>query len=255
MMSAIVIALVSVICAFGGACLGVLLRERLPNAHLSQDTAEIVKLGTGLVGTMAALVLGLLVASAATEFNAEGTGLQTLATDFVVLDRTLRHYGPETATARQRLHGLVEQVINRAASDKEPTPLENATTVRVSAAASSMFDAIRDLSPRTEAQKMIQQQCIQVCAELARTRWMLIQGADNPIPTPFLVVLMFWLVALFLGFGLLSPRNGTAIAVLFVSAVSVAAAMFIILDLNQPFDGLIKVSIDPIRDAFAELNQ
>ncbi len=102
---------------------------------------------------------------------------------------------------------------------------------------------------------MIQNQCVQVCAELARTYWTLIQGADNPIPTPFLVVLMFWLVALFLGFGLLSPRNGTVLAVLFVSAVSVATALLIIIDLNEPFDGLIRVSIDPMRDALAQLNR
>ncbi len=99
-MSAIGIALISLICSFGGAWVGVLLRERLPDAHLSQDTAEVVKLSTGLVGTMAALVLGLLVASAATEFNGEATGLQTLATDFILLDRALRHYGPEAAPAR-----------------------------------------------------------------------------------------------------------------------------------------------------------
>ena len=213
-----------------------------------------MKLGTGLIGTMAALVLGLLVASAATEFNAEATGLQTLATHYILLDRALRHYGPEAATARERLHGVVEQTINHA-TDRDHTPITTANTAFVSAAGSSMFDAIRDLGPRTEAQKLIQNQCVQVCAELARRRWTLIEGADNPIPTLFLAVLMFWLATLFLGFGLLSPRNGTVLAVLFVCAVSVATAMFLILDLNQPFDGLIQVSIDPIRDALAELNK
>jgi hypothetical protein len=177
-MSAIGIALIALICSFGGACVGVLLRERLPDAHLSQDTAEVVKLSTGLVGTMAALVLGLLVASAATEFNAEATGLQTLATDLILLDHALRHYGPEAGTARERLHNLVERAINQATSG-ERRPLENVRSAQASTAASPMFDAVRDLSPRTEAQKMI---------------------------------------------------------------------------LNQPFDGLIRVSIDPIRGALAELN-
>ena len=97
-MSSIGIALISLICSSAGRGAGVLIRERLPDAHLSQDTAEVVKLGTGLIGTMAALVLGLLVASAATEFNAEATGLQTLATNYILLDRALRHYGPEAAT-------------------------------------------------------------------------------------------------------------------------------------------------------------
>ena len=85
-------------------------------------------------------------------------------------------------------------------------------------------------------------------------RWTLTQGADNPIPIPFLAVLMFWLTALFLGFGILAPPNGTVLAVLFVSAFSVAAAMLLILDLNQPFDGLIRLSTDPIRDALSEIS-
>lgn len=253
-MSAIGIALISLICAFGGACAGVVLRRRLPEAHFSPDTAEVVKLGTGLVGTMAALVLGLLVASAATEFNSEATALQTLATDFILLDRALKHYGPEAVTARARVHSVLEQCIKQA-TVRDGTPLKNVSTTRLSSLASSMFESIRDLGPRTEAQKLIQNQCMEVCAELTRTRWTLIQGSDNPIPTPFLAVLMFWLVALFLGFGILAPPNGTVLAVLFVSAVSVAAAMLLILDLNQPFDGLIRVSIDPIRDALAELDK
>jgi Protein of unknown function (DUF4239) len=253
-MSTIGIAAISLICSFGGAWAGMVIRERLPGEHFSQDTAEVVKLGTGLIGTMAALVLGLLVASAATEFNSEATGVQALATNYILLDRALRHYGPEAMPAREWLRTLTGQTV-RQATGGAPTPLEAAKAAPVTDAASEMFDAIRDLEPRTNAQKLIQNQCVQVCADLARTRWTLIAGAENPIPTLFLLVLMFWLIALFLGFGLLSPRNATVLVVLFVSALSVAAAMFIILDLNQPFDGLIRVSIDPVRDALAELNK
>ena len=113
-MSTLGVALMSLICSFGGAVGGVLIRERLPGHHFTQDTAEVVKLGTGLIGTMAALVLGLLVASAATEFNAEATGLQTLATNFVLLDRALRNFGPEAEPARQRLSVVVERTIHLA---------------------------------------------------------------------------------------------------------------------------------------------
>ncbi len=254
LMSTVGLALISLICSFGGALAGVLIRERVPVAHLSQDTAEVVKLGTGLVGTMAALVLGLLVASAATEFNAEATGLQALATNCILLDRALRHYGPESVPARERLRGVVEQAINHA-TDKGLKRFASAEAVPASGAASAIFEAIRDLDPRTNGQRMVQNQCMQVCADIARARWSLIEGADNPIPTLFLAILMFWLMALFLGFGLLSPRNGTVLAVLFVCALSVAAALFLILDLNEPFDGLIRVSIDPMRDALAELKK
>ncbi len=252
-MNSIGISLIALACSMGGAWGGVWIRKRLPDGHMSDETAEVVKLGTGLIGTMAALVLGLLVASAAAEFNSEATGLQTLSTNFIVLDRALRHYGPEAAIARQRLHGVVEQILSHAES-KDRAILLGDKTSRVAAEGSLLFDAIRDLSPETTVQKTIQSQCVQICVDIGKTRWALVEGADNPIPTLFLAVLMFWLTALFMGFGLLSPSNATVVAVLFVCSVSVAAALLIILDLNEPFEGLIHVSIDPVRHALAELS-
>ncbi len=253
-MNSIWIALTSLGCSFAGAWLGGFLRERLPEAHRSQETAEVVKLGTGLVGTMAALVLGLLVASAATEFNTEASGVQTMATDFILLDRALGRYGPEAKPARQKLHDLLDGFVT-SISSRGDVPPDRAISARTSSQASMMFDAIRDLSPKTEPERIIQNECLKSCTELGKTRWALIQGADNPIPTPFLVVLMFWLTALFLGFGLIAAPNGTVLATLFVCSVSVAAVLFIILDLNQPFDGLIRVSMDPIRYALAEVGK
>ena len=166
-MSTLGVALMSLICSFGGAVGGVLIRERLPGHHFTQDTAEVVKLGTGLIGTMAALVLGLLVASAATEFNAEATGLQTLATNFVLLDRALRNFGPEAEPARERLSVVVERTIHLA-TERGAVPLAAAKAAPVATTASALFGAIRDLEPHTNAQKMIQNQCVQTCVDLAR---------------------------------------------------------------------------------------
>jgi hypothetical protein len=116
-----------------------------------------------------------------------------------------------------------------------------------------MFDAIRDLAPATESQRLIKTQAIQICTDLARARLDLARGSGCSVPTPFLVVLMFWLAALFAGFGLLARPNATVLAVILVCALSVAAALFLILDLDQPFDGLIRVDDESLRGAMSQL--
>ena len=72
---------------------------------------------------------------------------------------------------------------------------------------------------------------------------------------PFLVVLVFWLTILFISFGLFAPPNATVIATLFVCALSVSGAIFLILELDQPFEGLIRISSAPLRNALAHLGQ
>jgi hypothetical protein len=253
-MSSLVMAAIALVCSFGGASLGLLLGRRLPDSHLTGSSADVVKMSTGLVGTMSALVLGLLVASANGEFNTESGGIQKLSTNFLLLDGALRHFGPEAAPAREGLREIVEVSIRQASAGSvlPPGSVEKSQFI---ARAEGVFDAIRDLKSQTDGQKLLHSQCVQICAEIARTRWALIQGASNPIPTPFLVVLVFWLVTLYLSFGLLAPRNGTVIAAMLVSSISVAAAIFLIFDLNEPFDGLIRVSVAPLRDALGEMRR
>ena len=111
-MSSISITLIAFACVFGGALLGLLLQTVLPRHHLHVDSKDVVKLGMGLVGTMAALVLGLLVASAKGSYDAQSTELTDLAANVVLLDRVLAHYGPETKEARELLRSTVAQIMN-----------------------------------------------------------------------------------------------------------------------------------------------
>lgn len=253
-MNSLLIALIAFTCAFGGAVVGSLLRGVVPASHLSRESADVIKVGSGLIGTVAALVLGLLVASATTEFNEEQSALQQLATDFILVDRALGHYGPEANDARARLRELVATLVEGQAP-RDPARSTRLKSREAGTVGQAMFDAIQKLSPHTEAQKVLQTQTIQVCFELAKTRWMLGDVGDCSIPTPFLVVLMFWLALLFATFGLLAPRNATVMVVIFVCALSVAGAIFLILDLDQPFDGLIQVSSEPLRNALTELGR
>lgn len=241
-------------CTFGGALLGLGLRRVLPEEHLNSESKEVVKMGTGLLATLAALVLGLLIASAKSSFDAQRAGFQQLATNLIVLDRSLAFYGPETKDIRDRLRRTVQLVLDhRWPADGSPAGGLDAPDITESSGA--LYAAIRDLSPRTDAQKAIQAQALQVSADLARTRWLLHEGDERSIPTPFLVVLVAWLAVLFVTFGLFSPGNATVVTVLFVCAVSVAGALFLIVELDHPFDGLIQLSAKPLRDALGQLGR
>lgn len=92
-------------------------------------------------------------------------------------------------------------------------------------------------------------------SEIEEARWLLVEENRSSIPTPFLVVLVFWLTAIFASLGLFAPRNGTVFTVLLVCALSVSTAIFMILEMDQPYDGILRVSAAPLRSALVELKQ
>jgi hypothetical protein len=237
-------------CTFGGALFGMYLRRILPESHLSSESKDVVKMGTGLLATLAALVLGLLVASAKSSYDAQRTGFQQLATNLILLDRSLKFYGPEGAPIREQLRCTVALLLDlRWPTDGSRQKGLDAPELTESGLA--LQAAIRNLSPGTDAQKATQTQALQVASDLARTRWQLTQAEESAIPIPFLVVLIFWLTVLFITFGLFSPPNATVIAALFICALSASASIFLILELSHPFAGLMQISSEPLRKALA----
>jgi len=114
---------------------------------------------------------------------------------------------------------------------------------------------LRSLTPTTDAQRQLLSQAEQISNDMLQARWLLIEQAQSALPMPFLVVLLFWLTMLFLSFGLFAPRNATVIIVLLIGAMSVSGAVFIILEMNHPLRGMIKVSSAPMRKALEHLGQ
>lgn len=238
-------------CTLGGAFAGMGLRRLLPESHLSPEAKDVVKMGTSLVSTLAALVLGLLIASAKGSFDAQRTGFQQLSVNLILLDRSLQSYGPEAADCRAKLRRTVQLLIDHR-WPPDGTPATGLADPELTASGGALYAAIRDLAPRTDAQKLVQSQALGVATDLARTRWTLRQGEGHSIPTALLVVLVVWLTVLFVTFGLFAPPNGTVGGVLVVCAASVAGALFLIVELDRPFDGLIQISSQPLRDALEQ---
>jgi hypothetical protein len=238
-------------CVLGGALLGMVLRRFLPTHHFDTETRDLVKLGVGLIGTMSALVLGLLVASTKASYDTHRTELTQIAANTILLDRVLAHYGPEAAPARVALADAVQRMLAK----PRPRSAAQSQVAATVVGGELMFDRIQELVPHSDAQRALQSQAVALAINLGQTRWLLFAQSGTSISMPFLVVVVFWLSVLSLSFGLFAPRNGTAIATLVVSALSVAAALYLVLELDQPFTGLMQLSDEPLRHALAVLGR
>jgi hypothetical protein len=252
-MSSLTIALISAGSIFSGVLLGLYLQKLLPGHHLSDDSRETVKLGAGMIATLAALVLGLLVSSAKSSFDTINAEITQSAAKIIYLDRLLANYGPETKDVREMLRN------NVAAGIKMIWPEEHqAAQLATFEKASGMEQLqikLHELTPATDLQRQMLQQTQQACSELRQSRWLVIEQTQNALPTVFLVMLLFWLTALHMSFGLFAPRNAMVIVVLFICAMSVSGAIFLILEMNHPLSGFIKVSSAPMLKALEHLGQ
>jgi len=249
-MSSIIIALVVFGCVFGGALLGIVVRRILPHHHLSSDSKDTVKLGMGLVGTMAALVLGLLVASAKGSYDAQSAELTQMSANVAVLDRLLALYGPESREARTQLHAIATRVLDQLWSRDGTGPTSSAPT---SSAGERLYATIQELSPKNDMQRSLQSQALGIGMEIGKTRWLMFEQATTSISLPLLIILVLWLTAIFISFGLFAPFNSTVILSLLVSALAVSGAVLLILEMYAPYQGLIQISKAPLRAAIAQL--
>lgn len=250
-MSSITITLIVFAGVFGGAIFGMLVRAALPEHHLSDESENIVKLGVGLVGTMAALVLGLLLASAKSSYDTQCNELTEVSAKVIYLDRMLAHYGPETKEARELLRKVVAGAIDRLWSADR----EKKSPSAASSAAEALYGKIVSLSPKDDAQRSVQAHALSILSGLGETRWLMYAQGIASVPMPLLVVLSFWLAVIFISFGLFAPSNATVIASLFVSALSVSGAIFLILEFYAPYTGILQISSAPMRAALAHLGQ
>jgi hypothetical protein len=250
-MSHITISLVAFACAFGGVLVGSFIHFRLQNDHLDPDSKEAVRVGMGLVGTTVALVLGLLIASGKGFYDTQNTEVTQLAADVVLLDKILNHYGPETKEIRDLLRSSVARMLNVTwgRNNAKGTHLASPTGDEV------LFDKIQELSPHNDSQRFLQSQALSTVARLSQTRLLMVAQETASVPMPLLVVLVFWLALLFISFGLFVRPNAVVLVSLFASALAVCAAIFLILEMYQPYAGLIQVSKAPLRAALAQLGQ
>jgi hypothetical protein len=169
-----------------------------------------------------------------------------------VLDSTLAQYGPETESARNLLHRVVSKLAGRIWHENSS---DTAKTQPFEAIAASLafYDEVLKLLPHNEAQRSLQAKVIVSIQDLEKTRLLLFAEGGVAIPMPLLVVLVSWLAIIFASYSLFADNNMTTFVALGIFALSASAAIFLILELSQPFTGLMMISSGPLRNALAPL--
>jgi hypothetical protein len=214
----------------------------------------MVRLCTGVIATLTALVLGLLVASSKANYDRVNNQVTSAAASIMLLDRTLAQYGPEGAEARSSLRDAVAASMGTLFSE-HGHGVADIDTRETLARGEKLQADLRGLTPQNDAQRVLQARALEISNDVAQTRMLAITQAQTPIPAVFLIVLVLWLSIMFAGFGLVTARNPTVLVTLFLCALSVAGAVLMIEELNRPLEGLMKVSSAPVRYALAHLGQ
>jgi hypothetical protein len=223
-----------------------------PKHHLSEESKDIIKIATGLIATLVALVLGLLVASAKSSFDTKSDELKDGAARIILLDRTLKRFGPPAEEARSALRHVLTSRLEVPWREESLRTLGQDMTARVPSL-DDVEDRIRELAPATESQRSLQARALQLTTDLTQVRWLLAQQVESAISIPFLVVVVSWLTVIFASLGLMAPRNTTVLVVIVLCAMAVSTAVLLILELDRPFQGLITLSKEPLRNALNQL--
>ena len=236
----------------GGMLLGMVLRAGLPAAYLNSETKEVVRLGVGLLATLSAVAISLMIASAKTSYDTQDAHFRQFSANIILTDQLLAQYGPEAVEIRKLMRIAVPAALDRIWREKAVGAQQNAFST--SSVAEQIYDAIEALSPANDAQRLLKPRIEQAAADIARARLLMFADVDTPIMTPFLLILVFWLTVIFISFSLFVEPGAIVVIALLIFALSVASALFLVADLSRPFAGLMQISNEHLREALAPLN-
>ena len=252
-MNATLITAIVSACLLAAVWIGMRLRRFLPEDHVSPHSRDSVKLAMGLVATMSALLLGLLVSSAKTSYDTTRTQVMQRASKYALLDRLLVIYGPRAAEVRGKLPALIEGATRLMwPDDAADIP---AQSKRVTEMGNAFYVAVLRLEARDDTERALKAQAVSLTLELGELSSLMQAESTTSISKPMLVVVVLWLVMIFFGFSLIAPPNATANFALIASALCVAGALFLILELDRPFGGFIRISREPMLNVLRQLGK
>ncbi len=236
---------------FSGALLGFALPRVLPERHLSKETLDAIRLGTGMLSVLASLVLGLLVATVKTSFDTTDSDVRAYAADLIVLDETLRDYGSAALPTRRMVRDYTDLLLTDVwLTGDHPYIIENR---QAGQALEHIREQIRALPAATPDQKWLLDQALQLVTTLLRQRWLLIEHAGPSIQPVIIWVLVSWIVAIFVSFGINAPRHATMVVAFLVVAAAIGSALFLVLEMDTPFEGVLRVSAQPVATALSHM--
>lgn len=247
------IGLLVVSSTFLGSLSGMAIRKKLPDHHLESDSKDTIKLAIGLIATMTALILSFVTATAKNSFDTVDKTVKQTSIEVLALDRLLARYGDDTRSIRKYMQETLHQRLS--VLESESTYKLDPSKSQIRTGTERIADAIRELKPADKVQASLQSDASAMAEKLLQVRWMIFAGSKSSIPAPFVDILIFWLTVIFTSYGLLSPSNKTVMVVHFLCAMSVGCAVFLLLEMDDPFSGLIRISTQPLEYAYSHMNQ
>lgn len=229
-----------------------MLRSALPEHHLSSDSKEVIRLATAMIATLAAIVLGMLISSTRSSYEQASGYVDRLTAGIVELDVRLDEYGAETRELRKLLRDTLVPVASSIWRD-DASPVDKTAPFQTATHGEIVLRKLQELSPQNAVQRSLQSRALQLGGDMAQTRLLIFSQRGSSISTAFLSVLILWLMVIFGSFGVFTRPNTTVVTVLLVCALSVSSAIFLILEMGQPFSGLLQISSEPLRNALAPL--
>jgi hypothetical protein len=252
-MYALTVSLLVTACVFAGGVAGVLLHPRLPPTHLTRETHDVVKLGIGMVSVLASLVLGLLIATAKGSSDNTDRDIRGYAADIIVLAETLRDYGATAATPIDLLRQFTGQTLRDVWPEDDAAPI--LADPRTGQMLEHVREAIRALRPVDNGQHWLQDQALTLVTSLLRQRWQIIEHQGPNVRPIVLAILVSWITFIFGGFGLNAPRNATVMASFLVCSMAIGGSVFLIIEMDNPFQGILRISRAPMENALAQMRQ
>jgi branched-subunit amino acid transport protein AzlD len=251
-LSAVAVGLIAFALILSSIAIGLMMRRWVPEAHISGDSKEVIRLATALIGTMAAVVLALLFASTRSSFEATNASVGRMTTSVIELDHMLREYGPEGQALRKALRQDVLAIV--ASIWQDDVTVQQQSDAKVAGAQVKVLTMLRQVTPANPLQAAVQARALSVSGDLEQTRLSLIAQPGDSLSKPFVIVLVLWLCFIFLSFSMSAKANTTLVVMLVICAFSASSAIYLILELEQPFDGLMQISNSALRNALPPLS-
>jgi hypothetical protein len=251
-MYAISVSVLSAVCVFAGGLAGVLLHPRLPSSHLTRETQDVVKLGIGMLSVLASLVLGLLIATGKSSSDSTDQQVRSYAADIILLAETLRDYGADAAKPTGLLREFTVSTLQDIwpQNGADPNLANRATGQQLE----HVREAIRALHPVDGGQRWLQDQALTLVTSLLHQRWQIIEHQGPNVRPVVLAILVSWITIIFASFGLNAPRNATVMAAYLVCSVAIGGAVFLIIEMDNPFQGPLQIPRAPMANALVQMS-
>lgn len=252
-MNALFVSLAALVIILAGAGAGLMLCAFLPDHHLTDETKIAIKAARNVIVGLTALTLGLLVASAKNSFDDKENELRIVAAKTITLDHLLRKLGPKADQSRELLRQAARNGILSIEKTNagEIDPKRAATNIGID----ELQTALLAIKTTNDAETWVKTSALSLSRDLALSRWKLYQGMNGSIAWQLIAILVFWITSIFFSFGFITPRNALALGGLFVAALSMAGAIYLTLELDQPFGGFMEMSESSLQLALQELNR